>query len=73
MKVLRESLTIHFGEQANLFDSVRRKVKAALAFAKADLPSLSEYKNLLLSAPKQLLELPLSCDIRFPDKMWDKK
>ena len=54
----REPLTIHFGEQANLFDSGRRHVKTALALAKADLPSLSEYKNLLLAAQKQLLELP---------------
>jgi hypothetical protein len=55
----REPLKIHFGEQANLFDSDRRQEKAALASAKADFPSLSEYKNLLLAAQKQLLELPL--------------
>jgi hypothetical protein len=32
---------------------------AALASTKADLPFLPEYKNLLLAAQKQLLELPL--------------
>jgi hypothetical protein len=56
---LRAPLTIHFGEQANLFDSGRRQAKAALASTKADLPSLPEYKNLLLAAQKQLLEPPL--------------
>ena len=56
---LREPLKIHFGEQANLFDSGRRQKKAALVSAKADFPSLPEYKNILLAAQKQLLELPL--------------
>jgi hypothetical protein len=51
-------LKIHFGGQTNLFDSGRRQEKAALASAKADFPSLPEYKNLLLAAQKQLLELP---------------
>jgi hypothetical protein len=51
---------IHFGVPANLFDSGRRQEKAALASTKADSPSLPENKNLLLSAQKQLLELPLS-------------
>ena len=55
---LREPLKIHFGGQANLFDSGRRQEKTALAKAKADFPSLPEYKNLLLAAQKQLLELP---------------
>ncbi len=58
-KNVRAPLTIHFGGQANLFDSVRRQEKAALASAKSDLPSLPEYKNILLAAQKQLLELPL--------------
>jgi hypothetical protein len=44
--------------QANLFDSGRRQEKAALATAKADFPSLPEYKNLLLAAQKQFLEPP---------------
>jgi hypothetical protein len=44
--------------QANLFDSGRRQDKAALASTKADRPSLPEYKNLLLVAQKQLVELP---------------
>ena len=56
---LRESLIIHFGEQANLFNCERGQEKTALASAKADFPSLSEYKNLLLAAQKQLLEVPL--------------
>lgn len=56
---LRAPLKIHFGGQANLFDSGRRQEKAALASTKADFPSLPEYKNLLLSAQKQLLEPPL--------------
>jgi hypothetical protein len=56
---LREPLIIHFGGQANLFDSGRRQIKAALAMAKADLSSLPECKNILLAAQKQLLELPL--------------
>jgi hypothetical protein len=55
-------LKIHFGKQANLFDSVRRQVKAALALTKAHLPSLTEVKNLLLAAQKQLLELPLKIE-----------
>ncbi len=56
----REPLKIHFGEQANLFDSGRRQGKAVLASAKADLASLPEYNpdvSGLLSAQKQLLEL----------------
>jgi len=57
---LRAPLKIHFGGQANLFDSGRRQAKAALASTKADLPSLPECKNLLLAPQKQLLELPLS-------------
>ena len=48
----REPLKIHFDGQANLFDSDRRQAKAALASTKADLPSLSEIKNLLLAAQK---------------------
>ena len=59
IKYLRVSLKIHFGGQANLFDSGRRQAKAALASTKADLPFLPEYKNLLPAAQKQLLELPL--------------
>ena len=55
----RGPLKIHFGGQANLFDSGRRQEKTALALAKADFPSLPEYKNILLAAQKQLLELPL--------------
>ena len=58
-QVLREPLKIHFGGQINLFDSGRRQAKATLASTKADLLSLPEYKNLLLAAQKQLLELPL--------------
>jgi hypothetical protein len=54
----RAPLTIHFGGQANLFDSGLRHEKAALASTKADFPSLPEYKNILLAAQKQLLELP---------------
>jgi len=49
-------LKIHFGGQANLFDSGQRQEKAALASAKADFPSLPEYKNLLRAAQKQLLD-----------------
>ena len=49
---------IHFGGQANLFDSGRRQIKVALAVAKTHFPSLPEYKNILLAAQKQLLELP---------------
>jgi hypothetical protein len=43
-----------------LFDSGRRQEKAALATAKAHFPSLPECKNILLTAQKQLLELPLT-------------
>jgi hypothetical protein len=50
---IRAPLKIHFGVQANLFDSGRRQEKAALATAKADFPSLPESKNLLLAAQKQ--------------------
>ncbi|MFC1761688.1 hypothetical protein ACFL6U_06375 [Planctomycetota bacterium] len=57
---LRAPLTIHFGEQANPFDSGRRQEKAALVSTKADSPSLPEFKKLLLVAQKQLLELPLN-------------
>ncbi|MHC4324723.1 MAG: hypothetical protein ACYSUX_10660 [Planctomycetota bacterium] len=57
--LLRAPLKIHFGEQTNLFDSGLRQEKAALASAKADFPSLPEFKNLLLVAQKQLLELTL--------------
>ena len=53
---LRAPLKIHFGGQANLFDSGQRQEKAALASAKADFPSLPEYKNLLRAAQKQLLD-----------------
>ena len=59
---LREPLKIHFGGQANLFDSGPRQEKAALASVKADLSSLPEYNpdvSGLLAAQKQLLELPL--------------
>jgi hypothetical protein len=56
----RAPLKIHFGGQANLFDSGRRQAKATLVSTKADLPSLLERKNLLLAAQEQLLELPLS-------------
>jgi hypothetical protein len=56
---LRKPIKIHFGGQANLFDSDRRQAKAALASTKADLPWLPEVKKLLLAAQKQLLELPL--------------
>jgi len=61
--ILRAPLKIHFGGQANLFDSGRRQAKAALASTKADLLSLPEYKNLLLAAQKQLLELPLTVKV----------
>jgi len=75
---LRAPLKIHFGEQANLFDSGRRQEKTALASTKADFPSLPEHQNLLLAAQKQLIELPLtwesqllgksiSCSVRVPD------
>ena len=55
-----EPLKIHFDGQVNLFDSGRCQAKATLASTKADLLSLPEYKNLLLTAQKQLLELPIS-------------
>jgi hypothetical protein len=50
---LRAPLKIHFGGQANLFDSGRRQKKQALASAKPDFSSLPEYNNLLLAAQKQ--------------------
>jgi len=56
---LREPLTIHFGEQTNLFVSGHCHAKSALASTKADLPSLPESKNLLFVTQKQSLELPL--------------
>jgi len=59
IKDLREPLKIHFIGQANLFDSGRRQIKAALVSAKADLSWLPEHKNLLLANQKQLLEPPL--------------
>ena len=55
---LREPLKIHFGGKRILFVSDRRQIEAALSSNKADLSSLSENKNILLSAQKQLLELP---------------
>jgi len=66
IKRLRVPLKIHFGVQANLFDSGRRQEKTTLASAKADFPSLPESKNLLLAAQKQLLELPLRQSLRRP-------
>jgi subtilisin family serine protease len=63
--ILRAPLKIHFGGQANLFDSGQRQAKAALASTKADLPSLPECKNLHLAAQKQLLELPLTLCLGF--------
>jgi hypothetical protein len=57
--ILRELLKIYFGNQANLFVFEQRQPKAALSLNKADLPSLSKNKNILLAAVKQLLELPL--------------
>jgi hypothetical protein len=56
---LRAPLIIHIGGQANLFDSGPRQEKTALVSTKADFPSLPKYKNLLLVAQKQLIELPL--------------
>jgi len=50
--MLRASLKIHFV-------SGHRQTKTALSSDKADLSWLPEAKNLLLSAQKQLLELPL--------------
>jgi hypothetical protein len=58
MIIIMGSLKIHFGGQTNLFGSDRRQEKLALATIKADFPSLSEFKNFLLAAQKQLLELP---------------
>jgi hypothetical protein len=58
LPLFRAPLKIHFGGQANLFDSGRRQVKATLASTKAHLPSLPEIKNLHLAAQKQLLEPP---------------
>jgi hypothetical protein len=58
-ELLRAPPKIHSGVQANLFDSGRRQEKAALVLTKADFPSLPECKDLLLSAQKQFLELPL--------------
>ena len=55
---MRAPRKIHLGVPANLFDSGRRQEKAALASTKADFPSLPAYKNLLLSAQKQLVALP---------------
>jgi hypothetical protein len=54
--------------QASLFDSGRRQEEAALASTKADLPSLPEYKNLLLAAQKQLIELPFIVGIQAPGR-----
>jgi hypothetical protein len=56
--LFREPLKIHFGGQANFFDSGRRQKKQALASAKPDFPSLPEHENFLLAAQKQLLEPP---------------
>ena len=67
----REPLKIHFGGQANLFDSGRRQTKAALASTKADLSSLPERKNLLLAAQKQLLELPFIITKNCFGQSWD--
>jgi len=53
---LRAPLKIHFGGQANLFDSGQRQAKATLASTKADLPSLPKTKNLHLTTQKQLLD-----------------
>jgi len=57
--MIKGTSQIHFGVQANLFDSGRRQEKAALASTKADFPPLPEYRNLLLVAQKQSEELPL--------------
>ncbi len=46
--------------QRVVFNSGPRQEKTALASAKADLASLPEYKNIPLTAQKQLLELPFS-------------
>ncbi len=54
-----EPLIIQIGVQANLFDSGLRQEKAVLVSTKADFPSLPEYKNGLLVAQKQLIELPI--------------
>ena len=53
---LRAPLEIHFGAQANLFDSGRRQKKAILVLANPKLTSLTEVKNLLPATKKQLLE-----------------
>ena len=58
--MLWEPLNIHFGGQANLFDSGQCQKKVALASAKPRFSSLPEYKNILLAAQKQFLELPLA-------------
>ncbi|MCF7955316.1 MAG: hypothetical protein K9M75_05905 [Phycisphaerae bacterium] len=63
--IIREPLKIHFGGQANLFDSGRRQKKQALASAKPDFSSLPEVENLLLAAQKQLLEPPIIFALRF--------
>jgi hypothetical protein len=63
LTALRAPPKIQFGVQASLFDSGLRQEKATLASTKADSPSLPEYKNLLLSAQKQLLELPSIIDV----------
>ncbi|NQV34354.1 MAG: hypothetical protein HQ515_16795 [Phycisphaeraceae bacterium] len=55
--MIKGTSQIHFGVQANLFDSGRRQEKAALASTKADFPSLPECQNILLVAQKQLIEL----------------
>ena len=60
---LSEPLKIHFGGQANLFDSGLRQKKQALASTKPDFSSLPEVENLLLAAQKQLLELTLKENI----------
>jgi hypothetical protein len=57
---MREPLIIHFGGQANPFDSGRRQKKQSLASTKPDFSSLPEVKNLLLAAQKQLIELPIN-------------
>ena len=70
-----EPLKIHFGGQANLFDSGRRQAKAALASTKADSPSLPEHNpdlSGLLTAQKQLLELPLKQFIRVFEEFFDE-
>ena len=63
---LRAPLTIHFGGQANLFDSGRRQAKAALASTKADLPSLPKCKNLLLPNLIQMTKTVTKTEIKYP-------